>query len=155
VKKDKFIGAVSLLLGIVTLIATYKIKVSPTVASSGEPGPRLFPYIAGAILVLCGIGLLVQKSAESEPFLTKEQTKRLWTLFALFILYCVGLNFLGFVISTPIMLFITMTLFAGENKLKLWAKLLYSVGITAVIYLLFVVLFKTNIPSGTLIQMLR
>lgn len=151
-KKDRAIGLVSLALGIATMIGTMQIPISSSIASSPEPGPRLFPTIAGVLLIICGLGLILQKQKDAEPFLEKQQWKRLGVLALVFVLYCVGLSFLGFVISTPVMLFVSMTMFAGEKKLPLPAKLLYCAGVTGVIYLLFVVLFKTNIPSGTLVK---
>lgn len=149
-KKDRTVGLVSLVVGIIACIGTLQIKTSAAANFATDPGPRLFPMIASILLMVCGIGLIVKKQEDEEPFLTAAQWKRLALLAVVFVAYVVGLNFVGFVISTPFMLYATMTMFAGENKLPLWAKLVYSVGVTAVVYLLFVVVFKANIPLGTL-----
>ena len=53
-------------------------------------------------------------------------------------------------ISTPVMLWITMTMFAGERKLSLKTRLLYSVGVTLVIWVLFAKILNTAIPQGIL-----
>lgn len=150
-KKDRLIGLISLVLGGIFLALTLQIPL-PASSSANEPGPRLFPMIACVLLIVCGLGLMLQKQTESEPFLTKEQTKRLLMLLGAFILYCVGLYFVGFVIMTPILLFLTMTMFAGENKLPLVVRLVYSVGLTVLVYLIFVVFLKTNIPMGLLFK---
>jgi len=149
-KKDRLIGLISLLLGGIAFALTMMIQVSASSASASEPGPKLFPMIASVLLIGCGLGLMLQKQKDYDPYMTKEQVQRLCTLFGVFVLYCVGLHFLGFVIATPVLLFLTMTMFAGEKKLSLIVRLLYSVGLTAVIYLAFVVALKTNIPSGLL-----
>lgn len=151
-KKDRLIGLVSLVLGGIFLALTLQIPMLANSSSATEPGPRLFPMIACILLIICGLGLIFQKQAESETFLTKEQAKRLFILLGAFILYCVGLYFVGFVIMTPILLFVTMSMFAGEKNLSLIVKLVYSVGLTALIYLVFVVFLKTNVPMGLLFK---
>lgn len=150
-KKDRLIGLISMALGGIFLDLTLQIPL-PTSSSANEPGPRLFPMIACVLLIVCGVGLMVKKQPDAAPFLTKEQTKRMLMLLGTFILYCVGLYFVGFVIMTPILLFLTMTMFAGENKLPLVVRLVYSVGLTVLVYLVFVVFLKTNIPMGLLFK---
>lgn len=152
-KKDRLIGLISLVLGIVALICTMMIPAPLNAASAAEPGPRLFPMIASVLLIICGLGLIFQKQKDYEPFLTKEQRMRLGALLAVFILYCVGLHFLGFLIATPIMLFVTMTMFLSGQKLSSVTRVIYSVGVTAVIYVVFVIVLKTNIPLGLLAQL--
>ncbi len=149
-KKDRLIGLISLLLGGIAFALTMMIQTSASSASAAEPGPKLFPMSASVILIACGLGLMLQKQKDYDAYLTKEQVKRLGILFGVFVLYCVGLHFLGFVIATPILLFITMTMFAGKKELSLIVRLIYSIGLTAVIYLTFVVALKTNIPAGLL-----
>ena len=152
-KKDRLIGLIALVLGIAALACTMMIQTPVNAASSTEPGPRLFPMIASVLLIVCGLGLIFQKQKDYEPYLTKEQWIRLGALLAAFILYCAGLHFLGFVAATPIMLFTAMTMFLGGQKLSPVIRVVYSVGVTAVIYVVFVIVLKTNIPLGMLAQL--
>lgn len=148
--KDRIIGVVSLAVGIAVFILTTQLPMPIGYETSNEPGPRLFPYIASILLIICGLGLTIKKQEAPKPFMTKAQWIRCWSLFGVFVGYVVGMYFLGFAVCTPFMLFITMTMFAGQNPPKLWIRLLYSVGITAIIYAAFVILFKSNIPMGIL-----
>ena len=152
-KKDRLIGLISLVLGGIALALTMMIPMPASSTSASEPGPRLFPMIASVILIVCGLGLTLQKQKDYDPYMTKEQVKRLGILFGAFVLYCAGLHFLGFIIATPILLFVTMTMFAGEKKPSLVVRLIYSIGLTAIIYLAFVVALKTNIPTGLLLRL--
>ena len=148
--KDKVIGLVSFVLGIAALIGTYFIKVSKMAVSMGDPGPKVFPYVAGVLLVICGLGLFFKKSTDAKVFMTKQQWLRVLALFLAFAGYILLLYLAGFVIATPVLLFVMMTMFAGEKKPSILVRILYAMISTGVIYLLFVVLLKTNVPMGIL-----
>ncbi|MBQ4435904.1 MAG: tripartite tricarboxylate transporter TctB family protein [Clostridia bacterium] len=148
--KDRIVGLVSLLLGAATLIGTYFIKVAKMAVSMGDPGPKVFPTVAGVLLVICGLGLIFKKKTEEKVFMTKEQWLRVLWLFLAFVGYLVLLYVGGFIIATPILLFVMMTMFAGEKKPSILVRVLYSACCTGVIYLLFAVLLKTNVPMGIL-----
>jgi hypothetical protein len=149
--KNKVIGLVSLLLGILALIGTFMIKVAKMAVSMGDPGPKVFPSVAGVLLVICGIGLLVRREENEPVFMTKSQWMRLLALFLVFVGYVVLLYFIGFVGATTILLFVMMTMFSGAEKLSIPVRLVYAIAVTAVIYLLFAVMLKTNVPKGILL----
>ena len=146
--KNKVIGLVSLVLGLITLIGAANIKVVQMAISMGDPGPKVFPFIAGGLLVICGVGLFFNKQEEQETFMTREQWIRVLVLFAVFAGYVLLLYLVGFIIATPLLLFAMITMFAGEAKVSLIVRILYAIGATAVIYVLFVVCLKTNVPIG-------
>ncbi len=148
--KDRIVGLVSLLLGVITLIGTYYVKVAKMAVSMGDPGPKVFPTVAGVLLVICGLGLIIKNQKEEKPFMTKEQWLRVLWLFLAFVGYLVLLYVGGFVIATPVLLFVMMTMFAGEKRPSVLIRVIYSVACTGIIYLLFFVMLKTNIPMGML-----
>lgn len=148
--KDKIIGLVSFLLGVLTLVGTYFIKVAKMAVSMGDPGPKVFPAVAGGLLVICGLGLFFKKQEDEKVFMTKVQWLRVLRLFLAFVGYLVLLYVGGFIIATPILLFVMMTMFAGEKMPSVLVRVLYAVCCTGVVYLLFVVLLKTNVPMGIL-----
>ncbi len=149
-KKDRVIGIISLLLGLVVIIAASQIPMPNSSATTGEPGPRVFPYLAGALLILSGIGLILEKQEEYEPFLTKRQWGQLGLLLLVIVLYAFGLHFFGFAIPSVVLLYVTMTMFAGDVKVSIPIKILYSIAITAFIWFIFVQVFKTVLPRGIL-----
>ena len=126
------------------------IQLPASGIAEGDPGPKVFPIIAGVLLIICGLGLILKKHTEEPVFLTTEQWFRLLKLAVTFIVYAVALKFIGFVISTPVLLYVTMTLFDGEKQARTLSKVIYCAAVTAILYLLFVVCFKTNIPTGVL-----
>lgn len=127
----------------------------PVLNSIGDPGPKLFPVL-GIILVVSGsVGLLLQKKDDSASFMNKEETRRLLLLAASYVLYAVGLYLIGFIISTPIMLFLVMKLMAQDKKLKLPVRIIYSVVITAILYSVFTYVLKFKLPVGVLLKFLK
>lgn len=146
--KNKTIGLISLILGIAVLIGAANIKVAKMAVSMGDPGPKVFPFMAGGLLTLCGIGLFFSRQEDGEVFMTREQWLRVAALFGVFIGYVVLLYLFGFIIATPVLFFLMITMFAGEQKVGLPVRIGYAIGLTAVIYVLFVVLLKTYVPQG-------
>ena len=59
------------MLGIIFLVLATQIPMPDSSATTGEPGPRVFPYISGFLLVISGLGLLIQKQRDSEKYLDK------------------------------------------------------------------------------------
>lgn len=154
-KKDKTIGLIMLAVGACFSALTLQIKVPESSINIGEPGPRLFPMIGCALILFGSIGLMLQKGKAAEPFMTKGQVNRMVQLSGLFILYIGALYLLGFTVSTPIMLFVSMTMFAGNKKVPLWVKVIYSVLITAAIYLVFGKVLALALPKGLIVKKWR
>ena len=148
--KDRIVGLVSLVLGALTLIGTHLIKVAKMAVSMGDPGPKVFPTVAGVLLVICGLGLIVKRRQEEAVFMTKAQWLRVLWLFLTFVGYLLMLYVGGFIIATPILLFVMMTMFAGEKMPSILVRVIYAACCSGVIYLLFAVLLKTNVPTGML-----
>lgn len=151
--KDRMIGIVLLIVAAIIYIMVCQFPL-PVINSTGDPGPKLFPTL-GVILIIAGsIGLIFQKQDKSEPFMLKDEYKRLFQLALTFVLYAIGLWGIGFLLSTIIMLFVTMTLMAQEKKLRLPIKIGYSLVITIILYLAFTYLLKFKLPSGYLFSLL-
>ncbi len=67
------------------------------------------------------------------------------------ICYVLALKYIGFVISTPVFLYIITTLLANGEKLAVWKKLIYIAVITGSFYYLLHGLLKMNLPGGIII----
>lgn len=151
--KNRILAVVLLLFAAVVygIITTFPL---PVINATGDPGPRLFPTL-GVLLVAAGsIGLLLQKEQTSAPFMSKPETKRLLLLAGGYIAYAAGLWALGFLLVTPVMLYLVMGLMAQGKPLKLVVRIIYSVGITAVLYWVFTYLLKFKLPGGFLFGLL-
>lgn len=147
--KDRLIGIAFLVFSAVVWVTVQGFP-EPVVNSTGDPGPRLFPTLGVLFMGAGSIGLIFQKGARSQPFMKKEEYRRLLWLAVGFLLYTAALFGLGFLVATPVMLFVVMGLMAQGKKLNLVIRLAYSAVITAVLYTLFSNLLRYKLPTGAL-----
>lgn len=148
ITKDRLGGIGFAVFGIVVTILATQIKMR---ANLSEPGPRLFPYIAGIGMCICGLGIALTSgkgSGDDAPYLSKDGWKRLLIAAGVMVLYYLGLEFLGFIISTPIFTFAIILILAGGKKLNLVVVAVIAVVTTAVLYLLFEKVFTIFLPPG-------
>ena len=112
------------------------------------------PLIAAFGLVVCGGGIFIIGTIkrEEEPFLLKEGWMKIAVTAILLIVYVLCMKYLGYLISTPILLFVLSTLFAKGNKASLKARIIFSVGFTIALYIIYVYLFGLSFPMGLLFE---
>jgi len=128
------------------------------------PGPGAFPLVVGVMLLLLAflqLGQSLWKWKRSEIpgtapkrsgsvvafFRENPGEKAAFTLIAVFVLYILGIRWLGFFVST----FLFVILASRISEAKGWGgPVLLSVGINVFCYLLFVVWLKLNFPNGLL-----
>lgn len=149
-KKDQIIGAGLVVAGIVFAAMTSRFSMPITME---YPGPKMMPTIAVFGLIVCGIGIFVQSllsKAEEKVFLGKEGWIRLAIGFVVLIVYVLGLMLVGYLISTPIFLFVAATMFSKEKPVKTLSKIIFSIVFSLMIYLIYVQLFGLSLPSGKL-----
>ena len=136
-------------LGFLVAYLTSDIRALFQVASE-DVGPKMFPYCCAGGLVLCGLGkFLTSKNAKSKPFLDRQGWIRLIIIFLVMAAYVAGLTYLGFIITTPIMLFGLTCMLADGKKLIWWQVLLFSIIMTAAVYFAFTKLMNVMLPAGT------
>ncbi len=140
-----------MILGLVMIFLTSRIKQTGMIIK-GDLGSKFFPYFASAGLVLCGLGVTLssKNAGEDRPFLPEGGFKRLVMLLGVFVLYIVLLYVFGFLPASPVMLYAVTTLLAGETKVSPVKKLVFSVVMTAVVYLFFEKALSILLPSGIL-----
>lgn len=135
-------------LGILVAYLAHDIRAMFQV-SSVDVGPKMFPYACAAGLVFCGIGkFLSSKDAKSKTFLDKRGVLRLVVIFLVMVAYIAGLTYLGYIITTPIMLFGLTYMLADGKELVWWKVLLFAVVMTAAVYLAFTKLMNVMLPAG-------
>lgn len=149
-KRDQITGAVLVLLGIVVAAMVSRFKV-PFLAS--YPGPKALPMIAVVGFIVCGIGIFVEstKSTKEEPvFLVKEGWIRVLVSVGILALYILGMKYLGYLITTPIVCYALTTLYAKGSNSTVKGRLIYTILFTAAIYVIYVYAFGLGVPSGEL-----
>lgn len=143
---SKLFSAICLLAVVVLFFQTSAIR---DLASSSDPGARLLPYIGEAILAFCSILILVSKG-ETESYLDKAGWIKLAIVLGCMLLYALGLNYLGFLISTPVAVVIFVYLLKEDEKVNPIITLLLVISLTAGLYFLFTKGFSIFLPKGKL-----
>ena len=92
--------------------------------------------------------------------LNKDEKKRLLIMIAIYVGAVIGTWLLGVLITLPIMLFIVSYLFSKSSrpdmpkKKRLLTTLLYTVVLSAAIYLIYIVALEVEIQPGLILKAL-
>lgn len=150
--KDRWISVILFVFAIFMLHQTTKIQAIFAV-SSAEVGPKLFPAIACFGLMICCIGkFLASKDKKAKLIITKKGWMNIAVVIAIFALYILSMKYFGYLLSTPIMLFVLVKLFGCGRQSKWWTIATFSVVTTAVNYILFQKIMNVMLPAGKLIK---
>lgn len=154
IKRDQATGIALILLGVFFGFLTSQFKKPFT---PEYPGPKLMPFLAVVMLVVCGIGVFVngcRQSKEDAVFLSKGGWVRVIVSFAVLCVYVLALKYVGFLISTPIVLYAVTTYFAKASKIetKLWVRIVFAVVVSVLIWFMYVKLFSMPLPEGLLFE---
>jgi putative tricarboxylic transport membrane protein len=145
-KGDPWLGAAFLAAGALVIFLSGSIHAIG-LGDNFDPGAKAFPIGLSILLILGGlVELLPGGKSTSSATASKSDPKTKTVLFLLgaFLAYVIILPWLGFSITTLIMATAMMILLGNSWK----PSLLLSVTLIAIIYLLFVLLFKVPLPSG-------
>lgn len=137
------------------LIAAYAFYMASTFppGALGVPGPGYFPKILSVLVMILAIIEFVQsiKNSDDAPEtgvkLFSKENSRVWISLGLIIIYFIGLFTIGFIISTLIYLFVMLSYFKVKN---IFIKVGVPIALTAVLYFVFTILLKVQLPSGML-----
>ena len=115
--KDRIGGIIFAIFGALVTSMASGIRMP---ANLSEPGPRLFPCIAGVGMLICGLGMAVtaKSSGDEAPFLEKAGWKRLGIVALTLVLYYFGLEYIGFLIMTPIFAFAVIMILSSGKKIN-------------------------------------
>lgn len=133
----------------------------PASNTPGEPGPQAFPIVLGSVLLILGVSITVSdfvrrrgaKSVQTDAVVngkatsTKHELRIVMGTFGLLIFYAFLMERIGFLVSTPVVLAITL---AWLLRIRRWTFIaLMSFGTTFVCWLVFVVLLRVPLPRGS------
>lgn len=115
-----------------------------TLKSSFMPGLLLI-ILVGLTLVLL-IKNIFQGSEEACNYtISRKELLGILVMTVILFAYVALLDILGFILITPFVMFILMKL-TGSTKIK--ESIIVSISATAIIYLLFDMLFRVQLPDG-------
>lgn len=128
----------------------------PTRFVSNEPGPKLFPFISAIGIGVCAILSMIfdgRKEAEEgkkKAVMSKEGWLRVGLLLVEFVLFALGMNWLGFWITSMVGLMVFFYTLKGDKKINVWVALGLSVALGSLCYFGMTGLFNIPMPKGTL-----
>lgn len=145
--RDFYGGIAFAIFGVIVTALAGGIRLA---ANLSEPGPRLFPYIAGIGMAVCGAGmaLTARKQQTEEPFLTKSGWINLGKVAAALVIYYLALEYIGFLISTPIFTMAIILILASGKKVNKAVAVIISLLTTGILYALFQNVFMIFLPAG-------
>lgn len=145
--KDRGTGLIALVMGAAIAVMTSQL---PPSTIQGDIGPAVFPYFSAGLLMFCGAGLLITGNQKEASIFDKRALKRLALIFGVVLLYCIVMSYIGFLVPTVVIFFVLTTMFAEDADVAWWKRLLYSVVLTLVIYLLFHNILNLKLPTNQL-----
>lgn len=145
--KDRVTGIMALILGVIIGVMAFQLPQSKI---TGDVGPRVFPFLSSGILVICGAGLLIRGGKEGSGMFDRTALKRLGLIFLVVLVYCIAMNYIGFLVPTAVVLFVLSTMFAEGKQVAWWKRALYALVITAGVYLLFHNVLNLKLPANRL-----
>lgn len=114
---------------------------------NNDPGPLALPWVLVIGLVAVGGWEFVRGTRSLDESPKRERTfAKLLPVCVALIAYVVGVTWLGFAVST----FAFVALTTWKLGAKLWSALLAAGVILAVVWLLFVLAFQVQLPTGVL-----
>lgn len=141
--------------GVFLLVQTPTIRVP---ATSNAVGPRFFPYLVGAVLVVVGAALAVtvwrhgsdapEAGEDVDPSLPTDW-RTVGLLAAAFVGHLLLLEPLGFVF-TEALLFTAVAGVLGAGLRRLWVAGLAGLVLTTVVYVVFARGLGLTLPAGVL-----
>jgi len=151
--RDRRVSVFTFLFSIYWLFEAHNIKAIAQFFDGSDPGPRLFPYIVGVIMLVCSIGKFVTcNQEEPESFFGKEGWTRLFAVVALLSVYVFAMKYVGYIISTLIASAALLLIMKEDRKMKRFSPIIFAVCFTVISYLLFDVALGNTLPVGSLIK---
>ena len=147
--KSRLCGFLCMLIGGIAAIAAKGF--APAGLLDSDPGPSLFPLIGGIGLAICGLIIFLQNSDKSRPLssdFTKAGLLRIAKCAVLLVVYCVAIKYVGFLISTVVVIYIFCGLFTLGKTVAWWKRLIYTVLMTGIVYYVFVDILSVMLPTG-------
>lgn len=121
----------------------YGINTLQFPKGAGEPGPAFLPFILAGGMLVCSIVIIGKSSIRqtSEEDVEYKIGSKHFLLVLFIMMFIILVTFLGFIITSLLLLFFTFRLYGVTGYIK---PVLYSIALTAFIYLFFHIVL--NVP---------
>ena len=115
--------------------------------------PRTVPFFLGCCMAILGFIFLYQAKLGFKPKdaiqgIFDNEFKNITICVVFFLVYAFFLELFGFLISTPVAIFLLTRFVLNEKGWKI--NFLFPICMTGTIYVVFIILLNSNLPKGTL-----
>ena len=154
--RDRRVSVLVFIFAIVWLVMAKDIKSIFGIDGSADPGPRLFPYIIGILLIVTSIGKFITCNQEDESgfYENNKSWLKVAAAFAMLFAYCWLFPILGFALTTFAGGIVSVLLLKGDKKVSWIGLILFSGILTGVMYVVFVQMLNVVMPTGSLWKLL-
>lgn len=138
-----------IVISILVSLASFKIGIG----KSREPGPGFLPFLTSLVLLLLSIIVLIKdlslsNHAEGEKNLfSPDHLKKPTSLIILLVGYTLLLKFLGFLITTFLLIFLMLFIFDPTPK-KIWKFIVIGVIAANLCFIVFYKWLQVQLPMG-------
>ena len=161
-RADVAVALCVVLLGVFVLVAAQDVRP----ASIADPiGSRGAPHLVGAMLVLCGLALVLRRAlrwrreaaivpaegTEDDQGVPPGSAFRALSIWTAALAYVLVLPTAGYLIATPLFLGVMLWLLAIRG----WMLLAVPLGFTVPVFLVFSLFLNVRLPTGVLDGVLR
>ena len=142
---DRAFGVFLFLLGAYVIYGGLSIEVP----FSYDPlGPKAFPVFLGVLL--SALSLVIIAKPEKSHFPQSNIQLKTAFIVVLLVVYSLAFDFLGFLLSTGLLVFFMSRIFQGTTKQALGS----AVGVSLSVYALFGILLDVALPMGKIFSAL-
>ncbi len=147
--KNQIYSICVIIFAVIFIIMTSQLQSVYTL-SDRDIGPRAFPYLAAAGLIVCAIGKMLTEGPKDDVVFTIEGWKRILIVFALIAGYLLAMTVAGYIVTTPIFSFLLVYAMKEDRAFSVWKTVLFSVLLTVVLYVVFQNIILVFLPTGIL-----
>ena len=143
-KWDRVSGYILLAVGAITAWSSTSLSMG----KFRHPGPGFLPFGLALVLIILSLVLILQrrtKGVSSNPFWAERAWLRPLLGVIIFILYAFFLGYIGFILTTFLFLIIWLWVIERIRWVTIFS---ISVGVTAVLYLIFEYFLEVPLPTG-------
>lgn len=157
-KKDQVLGIIGL---VIAVLVAWQSTMLQTIRYEGDPGPKMFPFMASGLIAVCSIVVIVRPSKNPRVLLTAAQWLEAAKLFCVYLASLALFWLFGFNVAVPITLFIITMMFSKVSnanaslKKRLIISIVYAVAGFGILYLMYVVALDASLPKGIIWKMLN
>lgn len=147
--RSRSISLILIVFGLLIISMSTQVKTLFAL-STRDVGPAFFPTAASVGLIVCAIGKFLTEGGESQSFLSRKGWKNVFIVFCFLAAYLIGITILGFIIATLLTAPALVWVMREDRTLRPLTLVLFSIGSTAVLYVVFQLIIEVRLPVGLL-----